>query len=141
MILLALLMVQTDSDANTKQEIAFCASKENIQPYRFCLVDQRYERARKELAVALIDARRAAIAKRREIAESRRLGIGVTLSGDPVRALQLSQRAWERSYRADCYVVGLGVATGNAGTQGVTTDWECEMHRVLDRVAFLKKAF
>ena len=65
----------------------------------------------------------------------------VTLSGDPVAALEASQRAWEKSYRADCLVEGLAVATARAGTEGVITNWECEATRMLERAAFLRDAF
>ena len=66
---------------------------------------------------------------------------GVTLSGDPVKVLEASQKAWEQSYIEDCHVEGLAVATGNAGTEGVNTMHDCEATRIFQRVDFLVSAF
>ncbi len=89
----------------------------------------------------LMKARRAALAQKQQIKRFSRANGGVTLEGDPVSALEVSQRAWERSYQADCQVAGLAVAMGNAGTEGVTTNWQCEADRILDRVQFLNKFY
>ncbi len=140
MILLAILLAQTGAQEATAQEFTIC-SKQDDQPYRFCLADRKYERARQDLAIAYAKAQRAATAHRREIAEFSRTNGGVTQSGDPVQALVTAQRAWTRSYQADCAVVGLAVATGNAGTEGVTKSRDCEADRLFERVRFLRDAY
>ena len=142
MILPVLLMLQADvARESTPQEISFCSGPESDQGLRFCLADKLHERAEHELRTAVASARRSAVVQRREIAALSKKNGAVTLSGDPVRALVASQSAWERSYRADCIVVGLGAATGNAGTEGVTSNRNCEANRILDRVAFLKQTY
>ena len=140
MIWLALFLAQADGAEPTKQDQAFCDSDKGTQPFRFCIADRMHERAQRQLATAIAQARRAAVQQKRGIAEFRRSMGGVTLNGDPVLELEASQRAWERSYRADCHLLGLGSATGNAGTEGVTTMVQCEADRIQQRVQFLQKA-
>ena len=135
------MLFRSELGGNTAQEVEFCSGPSSTQPFRFCLADQKSERAKRQLTSALASARLAAANQKVEIARYVRSFGGVTLTGDPVRALDASQRAWERSYRADCHVVGLTVATGNAGTEGVTTNAMCEADRILERVSFLNDAF
>ncbi|WP_445191728.1 lysozyme inhibitor LprI family protein [Sphingomonas sp. Tas61C01] len=141
MILPVMLMLQAADAAreSTPSEIDLCS--ESDQGLRFCLADKLHARAEHAMDIALASARRSATVQKREIADFSTKNGGVTLSGDPVRALVASQSAWERSYRADCLVVGLGVATGNAGTEGVTSNLNCEANRILDRVAFLNQTY
>lgn len=65
----------------------------------------------------------------------------MTFKGDPVAALESSQKLWEKSFSADCGIVGLSLATGNAGTEGVTAGLECEADRIFERVKFLKRTY
>lgn len=138
MILFSLLLSQAQPYESTPQEIAICL-RQSDQPERFCMADRKHDRAEKELAVAMVTARRAALAQKRAIAQfSREVG-GVTLEGNPVEVLEASHRAWLKSYRSDCLLAGLALANGNAGTEGVTANWACEANRILDRVDFLKR--
>ena len=141
MILFIAFLIQAGIYDSTVQERSFCASAQSSQPERFCLADRKHERAERGMASALAKARLDAVAKKREIQRFARAVGGVTLGGDPVKALATSQQAWQRSYRADCNAAGLDVATGNGGTEGVTLQWECEADRILDRARFLTKLY
>lgn len=132
--------LSSDPDAekdNTPKESAYCRGSDSGQPFGFCLADRKHERAERDLAKAIAKARRGAIKQKQEIGRSG----PVTLAGDPLRMLDLSQKAWEKSYRADCLAAGLSVATGNAGTEGVTTNLECEAVRIFERARFLDRLF
>jgi hypothetical protein len=125
----------------TQGEIDYCASSSSGQPFLFCLADRRYERGEYELETLLPKLRAAARAQSEHIAEfSRRIG-GVTLEGDPVDALETSQRLWKESAAADCLAFGLSQATGDAGTQGVETELDCRADRVFERIEYLKLTY
>jgi uncharacterized protein YecT (DUF1311 family) len=139
--LLLIAAVADQNMASTKAEEAYCAKPNSSQPYRFCLANRKRERASTALKAALTAARRGAGIQKREIMRFSRQSGGVTLSGDPVKVLEASQKAWEQSYIEDCHVEGLAVATGNAGTEGVNTMHDCEATRIFQRVDFLVSAF
>lgn len=129
------------ADALEKADQAYCDSPASGQPTRYCLADRRYERELAKHAALLPKARRAAQEQRREIRRFAALNAGVTLAGDPAAVLEMAQKAWTASYRADCRAVGLSSATGNAGTGGVTADLECRADRLAERSLFLKSVY
>jgi hypothetical protein len=136
----------TENGANelggsAQAEIDFCNGPNSDQPYLFCLSDRRYERGERELKALLPKVRAAALAQRSDIAEFNAKQGRVTLEGDPLRAFESSQRLWEKSFVADCRASGLSQATGNAGTQGVSTELECEADRIFERIDFLKRTY
>ncbi|MET3709919.1 uncharacterized protein YecT (DUF1311 family) [Sphingomonas trueperi] len=141
MIWLALFLAQADGVERTKEDEAFCSSDKSGQPYRFCMADREHARAERQLVVAFARARRAAVEQKRRIDAFRRSTGDVTLLGNPMLVLETSQRVWERSFRADCHLLGLASATGNAGTEGVTASLKCEVDRIQQRVQFLEQAF
>lgn len=126
---------------NTQAEIDYCSGQGSGQPFRLCLADQKHERAERELKPLLIKVRAAAISQRNAIAEFAKQTGSVTLEGDPATAFETSQELWKKSFAADCGAVGLSRATGNAGTEGVTAELECEADRTFERIAFLKRAY
>lgn len=145
--ILALMMFQASSSEvglspeNTQAEIDYCSKEDSDQPLRFCLADQKHERAQRALTQQLEKARLGATAQRKAIAEFTKQIGGTTIEGDPITALEASQLLWEKSFAADCLAVGLSRATGNAGTEGVTAKLECEADRTFERIEFLKRTY
>ena len=133
-----LLQAAVPDYPSSVEEKAYCARDPQGQTEAMCLADRKYERAQKEMAAALVKARRAVLAQRREIARFKRDKDSPTLEGDPVNALEQSQAAWKKSMDADCLVYGLQFATAYMSTIGVTENWNCKANRILDRARFLR---
>ena len=119
----------------------YCSSDDNSAPYRFCLAERRFDRASEELDRLIPMIRLTAMNRRESLSEFAEKFGDVTLEGDPVDAFDASQQAWEVSYRADCELIGIMTATGNAGTEGVTARVDCEAERVEQRIAHLKTIY
>jgi len=138
-LLLALLQAAVPHFPNTPQEREYCISDPEGQTEGICLADQKAQRGDRDMAAALAQARRIAVERRREIARFKRDRKATpTLEGDPVKALERSQAAWQRSMSADCLVYALQFATAVTSTVGVTENEDCEANRKLDRARFLQ---
>jgi len=106
-----------------------------------CLSDRASERAANDLATTLAHAREAAVRDRAEFRARMKTGVRVTFVADPVRALERSQRLWERSFRSDCVIDALRFQMSLTSTTSVTRNLACEAERITGRIAFLKQNY
>ena len=131
----------TSASEQELHELSYCMSGESGQPFRFCLNDRRWERGRVELDAVLKKVSAAIESQDRTLREYTKSSGGVTFVAMAKKSFHNSQKLWEKSYAADCTLVGISMRTGSAGTEGVTANWGCEADRILERVAFLRRTY